>query len=193
MEQGKNFDFLPLDITLRIFSLLPLYRVLRLRLVCKAWNALITEFADEYLKRSKETSLGIINCSNDCNSEGMFSLEICSLQIGGGLKTSMTKTVSSSTTTSTPHRWSKNLKLFSSINGVICLIGVEDVHVCNPITSEFVTLPLCHHTFRMFYGIGFGYCPLTNQYKVIKLLKDLDGTVKTAVITAGSGNSWSIY
>jgi len=44
----------------------------------------------------------------------------------------------------------------------------------------------------MFYGIGFGYCPLTNQYKVIKLLKDLDDTVKTAVITVGFGNSWSI-
>ena len=59
MEGGRNYDSLPGDITLRIFSLLPLYLVLRLRLVCTAWYALITEFAVEYLKRSKETSLGI--------------------------------------------------------------------------------------------------------------------------------------
>ena len=144
MEGGRNYDSLPGDITLRIFSLLPLYHVLRLRLVCKAWYALITEFAVEYLKRSKETSLGILCCNSRCISSGVFSLDISSLQIRGDIKTLMTKTLSISP------RFAFN----GSINGLICLDEAKNnIHVFNPTTGEFVTLPPCHLSS---YIIGFG-------------------------------------
>ena len=119
MEGGKNYDSLPGDITLRIFSLLPLYLVvLRLRLVCKVWYALITGFADEYLKRSKETSLGIVCCNSRRISSGVCSLDISSLQIRVGIK--MTKTLSTSP------RFAFN----NSIKGLICLDNAKkNIHV----------------------------------------------------------------
>ena len=121
MEGGKNYDSLPGDITLRIFSLLPLYLVvLRLRLVCKVWYALITGFADEYLKRSKETSLGIVCCNSRRISSGVCSLDISSLQIRVGIKTLMTKPLSTSP------RFAFN----NSINGLICLDNAKkNIHV----------------------------------------------------------------
>uniref|UniRef100_A0A7N2KZ43 F-box domain-containing protein n=1 Tax=Quercus lobata TaxID=97700 RepID=A0A7N2KZ43_QUELO len=184
MEGGKNYDSLPGDITRRIFSLLPLYLVLRLRLVCKAWCALITEFAVEYLKRSKETSLGIICCNSHRISSGMFSLDISSLQIRGGTKTLMTKTVSIFS----------RFAFTNSINGLICLNDAENnIHVFNPTTGEFVTLPPCHTSS---YPFGFGYCRLTKQYKVVKIFRDFFKSatpVKAAVITVGApSNSWRI-
>ncbi|KAK4603055.1 hypothetical protein RGQ29_011870 [Quercus rubra] len=180
MEGGKNYDSLPGDITLRIFSLLPLYLVvLRLRLVCKVWYALITGFADEYLKRSKETSLGIVCCNSRRISSGVCSLDISSLQIRVGIKTLMTKTLSTSP------RFAFN----NSINGLICLDNAKkNIH--------FVTLPPCYLSFISSYIFGFGYCPLTKQYKAVKIFQDFFKfvtPVKVAVITVGApSNSWRI-
>ena len=183
MEGGRNYDSLPGDITRRIFSLLPLYLVLRLRLVCKAWYALITEFAAEYLNRSKETSLGIICGNSRCISSGVFSLDISSLQIRGGIKTLMTKTLSISP------RFAFN----GSIKGLICFDDAKNnIHVFNPTTGEFVTLPPAHLSS---YIIGIGYCPLTKQYKAVKIFQDFiefaTPVKAAAVITVGApSNSW---
>lgn len=193
MEGGRSFDSIPEDIILYILSLLPLNCFLRLKCVCKAWYVLIKDLAEVQLKRSRETSLGMIQLHFTFSDRNMISLDICSLQIGGGLKTVMTKTF---------NYWKFIDFGQYSINGLICLTDVKNFYVCNPTTEEFVTLPVYPPapvtSRRCVYQIGFGYCPVTNQYKVLNIFQDFYeqepvSMVKTAVITLGSSNnSWRI-
>lgn len=59
--------------------------------------------------------------------------------------------------------------------------------------QESFTLPPCHISS---YPIGFGYCRLTKQYKVVQIFQDFfkfATPVKAAVITVGAPpNSWRI-
>nr|POE53687.1 putative f-box protein [Quercus suber] len=208
MEGGSRsfFDSIPHQIILNIFLKLQLRCVLRLKSVCKAWYVLIhNDFADLYFKLSRENSFGIgVGISTDphardYDSKTMIPYEISSLQIGIGIKTLMTKNMSAT---------GRYLKVTYSINGLIFLTDEDDFHVCNPTTGEFVTLSrLIHYPCsdsvmkRSIYDAGFGYSPLTNQYKVIIIFQDFQdfcetipiSEVKVAVITVGSpSNSWRI-
>ncbi|XP_065867965.1 F-box protein At3g07870-like isoform X2 [Euphorbia lathyris] len=64
----------------------------------------------------------------------------------------------------------------NSCNGLLCLFNPfarSPLIVCNPITGEFINLPeikkvgLDQHPMR--YSYSFGFSPLSNQYKVIRM------------------------
>ena len=180
----SSFNSMPHDIILHILSLtsLPLHSLLRLRFLCKSLYVAVTELAEADLKRSGENSLGITySCS-------FGSVCIYSLQEGGGFKTLMGPTYVGTNT----------IRLLPPINGLICFTDLVDFHVCNPITGEFVTLPRCLQCAQRFItGAGFGYCPQTKQYKVIKSFKEfpmriLVSKCKAAIKTVGSSDPWSI-
>ena len=198
LEGSRSYDSLPYEIILCIFSLLPLDCVFRLKCVCKAWSVLISDFGALHLKRLRETSRGIICLNTHRISDNTISFQIRSLQIGGGFKTLITKEISRSTINPIFFR----IGSIYSLNGLICLSDGHDFHVCNPTTREFVTLPVCYpsppDTWRNFKLIGFGYCPLTKQYKVLNIFQDNRGSgqgiseLKAAIITVGHSNSWRI-
>nr|XP_023914353.1 F-box protein At1g30790-like [Quercus suber]POF08269.1 f-box protein [Quercus suber] len=203
METGRSFfDSIPHQIILNIFLKLQLRCVLRLKSVCKAWYVLIhNDFTDLYFKLSRENSFGIgivISTgphARDYDSKTMIPYEISSLQIGGGIKTLMIKNISAI---------GGCLSVRYSINGLIFLSDDDDFYVCNPSTGEFVTLPrFIHHpcpdtvTFmkRSIYETGFGYSPLTDQYKVIIIFQDFcekKPVSKVKVAVGISSNSWRI-
>ncbi|XP_058225945.1 F-box/kelch-repeat protein At3g06240-like isoform X2 [Rhododendron vialii] len=68
------------------------------------------------------------------------------------------------------------LNLVNSCNGFLCLSEPsrnDPVVVCNPITGEFINLPVltsADESFsRKFWDCGLGFSPKTNQYKVIRM------------------------
>ncbi|XP_030944980.1 putative F-box protein At1g26515 [Quercus lobata] len=214
MEGGSSYDSLPHDIILHIFSYifsrLPLDCVFRLKCVCKAWSALISDFEALHLKRLRETSRGIVCLhthrdspdSGDCK----ISFEIRSLQVGGRFKTLLKKEVFRSNMYS--RYWS--IGQVHSLGGLICLNDGQDFDVFNPTTGEFASLPPCPRdafpafpdSRRSVILSGFGYCPLTKQYKVLSIFHYVYGDVfnqtplsgfKAAIITVGRSNSsWRI-
>ncbi|GMY12940.1 putative F-box protein At1g53550 [Fagus crenata] len=200
MEGGRSFDSLPEDIIRHIFlrrNVPPIYCVLRL--VCKTWYVLITDLTNVLLKRLRATSLGIISLRADSNSdETISSCKLYSLQRRGGLKSLMTMTIPNIDPLYTP----SHLKFLPSINGLICLTNNNHFLICNPTTTEFVSLPICRprllpDMLRVHCDTGFGYCPSKNQYKVVKIFevyyKDKPfSMLKTLVITLGPSNSWRI-
>lgn len=180
----SSFNSIPHDVILHILSLtsLPLHSLLRLRFLCKSLYVAVTELAEADLKRSRENSLGITySCSRG-------SVRIYSLQEGGGFKTLMGPIYVGTNT----------IELLPSINGLIGFTDLVDFHVCNPITGELVTLPRCLQCAQRFItGTGFGYCPQTKQYKVIKSFEEfpmriLVSKCKAAIKTVGSSDPWSI-
>ncbi|XP_026421098.1 putative F-box protein At1g32420 [Papaver somniferum] len=98
----------------------------------------------------------------------------------------------------TPPFATSGYTFFGSINGLVCLSGYHDrsVCICNPVTKEYVKLPKFSRdsdSDQYFpWARGFGYLPLTNEYKFvesIRLKTDLS-IVEVGVYTFGSGNGW---
>ncbi|KAH7863252.1 hypothetical protein Vadar_015303 [Vaccinium darrowii] len=67
------------------------------------------------------------------------------------------------------------LNLVNSCNGFLCLSEPsrnDPVVVCNPITGEFINLPVptqANESTKRFSDCGFGFSPKTNQYVVIRI------------------------
>ncbi|KAL7211814.1 hypothetical protein ACSBR2_014635 [Camellia fascicularis] len=69
------------------------------------------------------------------------------------------------------------LNVVNSCNGLLCLsepLQNDPVVVCNPITGEFINLPVPtqtakHPSAKKFSDCGLGFSPKTNQYKVIRM------------------------
>lgn len=86
-------------------------------------------------------------------------------------------------------------KVIGSVNGLVCLHGYGDhtTCICNPLTKEYVLLPnVKNNDHNIHCSTGFGYLPLTNEYKVVEVyeLWREPGFTKVAVYTLGSGNGW---
>ncbi|XP_026440198.1 F-box protein At3g07870-like [Papaver somniferum] len=99
-----------------------------------------------------------------------------------------------------------NYSLVDSCNGLICFstsyfselfVSKDPVCVCNPITGEELNLPrlmvdyqpieIC---FKVGIASGFGYVPLINEYKVVRICYYGTEALEVQVYTLGSGNGW---
>ncbi|XP_026378860.1 putative F-box protein At3g52320 [Papaver somniferum] len=103
----------------------------------------------------------------------------------------------------TKQEYDTNL-LVGSCNGLICFAeprrrNVRDpIHICNPITRECVYLKGFNENiqYKSTWSIhsGFGYSPLTNEYKVVRILcydsRDHGAIGQIQVYTLGSGDGW---
>ncbi|OMP04149.1 hypothetical protein COLO4_09905 [Corchorus olitorius] len=90
--------------------------------------------------------------------------------------------------------------LIGSCHGLICLFGRKNskTYIINPLfgsNNGFVMLPELHKGVESlkvvptFYVWGFGYCPKTKQYKVIRSIRN---TSMVYVYTLGTDDSWRI-
>ncbi|KAI8545942.1 hypothetical protein RHMOL_Rhmol07G0076700 [Rhododendron molle] len=78
------------------------------------------------------------------------------------------------------------LNLVNSCNGFLCLSGPsqnDPVVVCNPITGEFINLPVLTQAAnksypKRFSDCGLGFSPMTNDYKVIRMFDQQERVYK---------------
>ncbi|XP_026419432.1 F-box protein At3g07870-like [Papaver somniferum] len=76
----------------------------------------------------------------------------------------------------------QSYSILGSCNGLVCFkckFHNEPVYICNPITREYIVLP---RVVGLDLLTGFGYCPSTNEYKVVTI-----GWRNILVYTLGSG------
>ncbi|KAF3613896.1 hypothetical protein FXO38_33037 [Capsicum annuum] len=99
---------------------------------------------------------------------------------------------------STVHRMREMMRV-NSVNGFVCFCSDDAcLHVCNPITTEYFTTPPYSYDTNMPYfrlaAIGFGFCHLSYEYKVVVLYRDAEclksGLIKPFVLTVGTDHSW---
>lgn len=102
---------------------------------------LISNFGALHLKHLRVTSRGIICLHMDHGiSYCTISFVICSLQVGGGFETLITKEISRSNIV--PY-WFPRVY---SLDGLICLRGGHDFHVFNPTTRDALKNNLLTYT-----------------------------------------------
>ncbi|KAK4709382.1 hypothetical protein R3W88_030307 [Solanum pinnatisectum] len=89
----------------------------------------------------------------------------------------------------------------NSVNGFVCFWSCNArLHVCNPLTEEYFTTPSYTYENNTYVplclaAVGFGFCQLSYEYKVIVLHDYSDAgfeyvETKTLVFTVGTDRSW---
>ncbi|KAG5578305.1 hypothetical protein H5410_058439 [Solanum commersonii] len=87
----------------------------------------------------------------------------------------------------------------NSVNGFVCFWSCNAcLHVCNPLTEEYFTTPPYTYENRFvplcLAAVGFGFCQLSYEYKVVVLHEDGEGfesvEIKPLVFTVGTDRSW---
>ncbi|KAK2990289.1 LOW QUALITY PROTEIN: hypothetical protein RJ640_014741 [Escallonia rubra] len=167
---------LPCDIVRDdILSRLDAETIISCKCVCKAWRNLISDqsFARAQLTRSRaavvfqQSSNYILACCMDDrrNAVATFAQKRHYPQ---------------------PMQW-----LVGSCNGLLLLLHYcPDLYICNPILGEFIKLP--PFKFGGYCGLGFGFSPRTNQYKVIHVCGRVGKrrNPEAEVLTVGADYTW---
>ncbi|XP_045823917.1 F-box/kelch-repeat protein At3g23880-like [Trifolium pratense] len=158
---------LPLDLIIEILSRLPVKQLLQLRCVCKLWKSLISDskFAKKHLHLSTTYTLHGIDNQNYYSKHVLKSYSL-----------------NSSVSIAQIHLPSNGyVRFLGSCNGVLCL-GEEDdggdlflVRLWNPSIRKFKELPPVRKPHSYHLGMsGFGYNPISDNYKVVVVLLPSD-------------------
>ncbi|XP_026443271.1 F-box protein At3g07870-like isoform X2 [Papaver somniferum] len=196
-----NFSQLPSDILLDIITRLPAESVLDCKLVCKPRKNLVSHHPSFVQLHSTR----LLDDSSDSAGELSFLVSsyfgLYYFKYDDEDDTFPIRTFRMINLTP-PYR-SHEIKVLGSFNGLVCLHGWDDHYfycICNPVTKEYVMLPKIEKDYPVHdvkWSRGFGYLPLTNEYKVVQFMvrkeyKFPESVVFTEafVYTLGSGNGW---
>uniref|UniRef100_A0A5B7CAE4 F-box domain-containing protein n=1 Tax=Davidia involucrata TaxID=16924 RepID=A0A5B7CAE4_DAVIN len=180
---------LPTHIICDILSRLPLKSILYCRCVCKMFLKILTDsyFAKIHLTKAPTTTASLI-LREHFGLSGFLYIYMIDLD------------ETSSTSCSTDYHHSRGggccrprhaltkqnaelrfrdgkATLVGSCNGLLCLYHASlqnpIYHICNPILGEYTVVPHLIPSTSVYTYLnysGFGFCPKTNQYKVIRFM-----------------------
>ncbi|KAM3222260.1 hypothetical protein P3L10_021530 [Capsicum annuum] len=166
-------DYLPKELMIDIFTRLPIKSILRCTIVCKSWYSLVTSpnFLSTHLNRNRDDHILVrsysINPKNEvyqmfCYDENLDEYS----QFDSPLKCS---------------EISDCFNIVGNCNGILCLASAELSHDWNDfyflnssiiksfkLPEQIFTIDILGEIFG--YMLGFGYDPVTNDYKVVRVL-----------------------
>ncbi|XP_043714783.1 F-box/kelch-repeat protein At3g23880-like [Telopea speciosissima] len=151
------------DILTNVLSRLPVKILMRFRCVCKRWRNLITD--DPYFIQlhslqynSKQPLFLISSTLADSRERSPYSISLKSMDRETNLISRFEVKCANIYAKLVPTRFD-----------LVCIQDDMIVHICNPSTHEFITLPE-HHLPLWYSTVGFGYVQSTDEYKVVSLL-----------------------
>ncbi|XP_062104838.1 F-box protein At3g07870-like [Humulus lupulus] len=173
MAASSEIQCLPPEIILQIISKLPISSLFQVKYVCKAWHNLAQDsrFLDLILKRSPEESECLVMHSNSLAKNQIFLVDYSELLYCD--KETQLMNIQSSFCSSSPE-----FDVVSSCNGLLCLLCDNSLtnngvlRIYNPLTGEYKALPntTSFHDPTQYVVYGFGFNPITNEYKVVKII-----------------------
>ncbi|KAG6677354.1 hypothetical protein I3843_14G021300 [Carya illinoinensis] len=190
-------SYLPEDAVVRILSCLPPKSLIRFRSVSKAWLFLIGNpdfFSKNLLNQSILTQnptsplpLILVKATNKSNpGKQIYSfLSYGNLDIVSQVPLNLPESSDRRFLSSTQGVYN-DLKIVAFCNGLLCLhhhyVGTRDIYLWNPSApSGLNVLPSVSHHGQpeltvLTYGVGFGFDPRSNDFKVVRLLAFLSTT-----------------
>ncbi|XP_042491836.1 F-box protein At3g07870-like [Macadamia integrifolia] len=185
--------FLSKEVWINVLSRLPVKTLLRFKCVCKLWRYLISD--DPHFVH--------LHSHHHSKSKSEPCLFFVSL--------------------TPPEEWEKHREEGNPISrfefksktllpfviptrfDLVCIQDSDIIHICNPSTHEFITLPKPPRTSFSSCGpdgsVGFGYISSTDEYKVVRLIPPVYGlggsrrrfTTKCLVFTLTERRGFSSY
>ncbi|KAF5446464.1 hypothetical protein F2P56_032092 [Juglans regia] len=210
---------LPGHILIDILSRLPLGSVLSSRCVCTAWSTLVSDplFASLHIARVQPLELLLRANGLGCVSTALHLVDVdCIVKTAPPLdlnerqetrlNTKMllpipeysieSRGVDQNDSSSSNSFLDRDYGIVNSCNGLLCLSKsiYNNPHIiCNPFTGEYVSIPNSQGDDRFWGPVvpGFGYCPRSNKYKVVRLGFRLENMFQSMaeVYTVGTA-SW---
>ncbi|CAL5188411.1 unnamed protein product [Lathyrus oleraceus] len=191
-EKIEHFADLPYSIITYILLKLPIKAIFTCKCVCKTWNSLILDphFAALY-SEPEPASLGFMVRTSDIklvsNTLHLFEHQpqkkSSSLNVKFDPKFKLPLRNVNRINLPDYNPMDDKFDVANSCNGLLCLVkakaslylpmlsSVNHLVVCNPITGEFIRLPEATGLVRFSIGVGLGFQPKTNEYKVIRIWK----------------------
>ncbi|XP_027177707.1 F-box protein CPR1-like [Coffea eugenioides] len=164
---------LPEDALAEILVKLPVKTLLRFCCVSKTWFALINSpyFEDKHLKYLHSKNRKVVLVKRFIKNEFKTLLSFHSHDEDESLPS-----VAPNIELPSWNRYS--FDIYGACNGIVCFSDLSEIHLCNPATRQFLTLPpsLRFDPPKGFksvspHALGFGFDPSTQDYKVVKLYK----------------------
>ncbi|KAK3025749.1 hypothetical protein RJ639_040441 [Escallonia herrerae] len=160
---------LPEDLVTEILLMLPVKSLLRCKSVCKSWYTLIT-------KPSFTTTH--LNCNAALKRNHCILIKRFLQERNKSVMSFLSDEISGDdyvppTEITIPHS-NEFLQMLGPCNGLVCLTDHDDIILCNPSIRDFKVLPTPFFNypkglFSSTMGVGFGFDPLSNEYKVIRI------------------------
>ncbi|XP_059635843.1 uncharacterized protein LOC132278028 [Cornus florida] len=171
---------LPLEILIDILIRLPVKDLCKFRSVSKEWLLLISSdplFLNMHTRLSNSTPLyTTCNCIRDSeNGNSVSMVQITDLDLNNGTLCDQFTTI-----------FHDYVYSWISCFGLICLVSLRHVYVCNPSTHEFLKLPEASFWFE---DIGLGFIPARNEYKVVNVFLRNEFWCEMFTITDGGGSN----
>ncbi|XP_050211815.1 F-box protein CPR1-like [Mercurialis annua] len=183
---SKSISF---DILFSIFTLLPVKSLLRFRCLSKSFRSLIDspEFINSHLNLPSQTNQNRKLVLGDWDLEGCIYI----IDIDNSPITSLLKIEHKlKPLVETPDNFIpvNPDSVFGSCNGVVSLYNKEGITLWNPSTNKFKSFPLrITKEFTLFNG--FGYDPISDDYKAIMVTKQFSEDFLRVLIYSVKNNS----
>ncbi|KAI5350031.1 hypothetical protein L3X38_002922 [Prunus dulcis] len=170
---------LPGHIIAEIFCKIPTKTLIQCKRVCKSWRSWLSDpqFTKELFSRTPTSILitgysclghFLVDLDRTCNPNDVVLKLFC---IKKSLRTLIRPTI------------------IGSCNGFLChhevhLGAIHHLHISNPVTGEFLSLPTPSKPDTVRGRYGFGFSPISDVYKLVRIVPTHK---QVMVLTVGSG------
>ncbi|XVF21085.1 hypothetical protein REPUB_Repub12eG0060300 [Reevesia pubescens] len=150
---------LPQDVVFDILSRIPITTLVQSKSVCRAWRSIIqgSLLANKHLSHMAENDPGIIFQSHWPVQNHYYFVDFAAYTQG--------KKILKKIYVSTKHA-----NLVGSCNGLLCFCNSSGIHICNPLTKNFIELPKLSRDPGEVGTLGFGFSPATKEYKLVEIV-----------------------
>ncbi|XP_052179115.1 F-box protein At3g07870 [Diospyros lotus] len=158
-------EILPQEIAMDILSRLPITSLLQFRFVNRGWNRLSRDpdlVELQFSQTARENPFLIFHCDNPLRNQLYF------LALSGGQESAIAKKIQTPFWEAMPE-----FDVIASCNGLLCLsdsLYGDPLFVYNPFTRQHRELPKSRQFDDQEVVFGFGFHPVSNEYKVVKII-----------------------
>ncbi|KAF5948603.1 hypothetical protein HYC85_014560 [Camellia sinensis] len=170
-QPTTGLDLLPREIALDILSRLPISSLLQLRFSCRSWQILSQDPhlpQLQFSRTAKKNPCLIFHCEYPLRNQLHFVEFSDQDQENGIVRKIQTPFCSVM----------PEFNVIASCNGLLCLsdsLYSDPIYVYNPFTRENRELPKSRQFDDQEVVFGFGFHPVTNEYKVVKIIHYWNG------------------
>ncbi|KAM6572095.1 hypothetical protein CsatA_016175 [Cannabis sativa] len=169
-QPSNGFENLPPEITFDILSQLPITSLVQFKYVCRSWRLIGQDpnLLEEYSSRTSDENPCIIFHYDSPIRNELFFVDLHGDSYRDQNQSHPVRKIRTPFSSSMPE-----YDVVGSCNGLLCLsdsLYNDAIYIYNPFTRDYRELPKTNRYPDQEVVFGFGFHPITKEYKVIKII-----------------------